>query len=291
MAVAEPALLAALRQARVAAEHHMRDMVAQGNDRWHEQTVTDLLCTTAHPTLRCVPFNPRQERVVGADWLWWWLDRSGECFGLLLQAKNLCRTGAGWSIDFGYRRGEQMRSLFEAAHVLQVPAGYILYCGDSAYRANMTCIWAHDLEACKARKRAAVTLITALMARYLVGREIGQPSLAAIAAFHHSVPIEDLVDPRVQHGPMLDVNLQYLDPSLKEFLLPLDLDGLCEFVPHVLWRLPRRPYSALVPGPDSFDALVWFRPHEVTRLDAMVVGDTVRLPSGLSYDRATREPA
>jgi hypothetical protein len=70
-----------------------------------------------------------------------------------------------------------------------------------------------------------------------------------------------------------------------------DHDGLRQLAPHVLWRLPGRPYVALVLGPDSFDAMVWFRPHETTPLDAMVVGDIVHLPTGLSRDRAPRKPA
>jgi len=36
-----------------------------------------------------------------------------------------------------------------------------------------------------------------------------------------------------------------------------DLHGFDEFVPHVLWRLPHRPYAALVFANDSFDGLVW----------------------------------
>ena len=38
---------------------------------------------------------------------------------------------------------------------------------------------------------------------------------------------------------------------------PSDRQGLLEFVPHVLWRLPGRPYAAVVMTPTNFDALVW----------------------------------
>ena len=41
------------------------------------------------------------------------------------------------------------------------------------------------------------------------------------------------------------------------YLLPGNLEGLEEFVPHVRWRLGGRPYAALVFAPDGFDAMVW----------------------------------
>lgn len=37
----------------------------------------------------------------------------------------------------------------------------------------------------------------------------------------------------------------------------LDCDGLKEVGPHVTWRLPNRPYVALVFGRDAFDSLYW----------------------------------
>ena len=38
---------------------------------------------------------------------------------------------------------------------------------------------------------------------------------------------------------------------------PFDLEGLAETGPHVAWRLPGRPYVALVFGRDGFDSLYW----------------------------------
>jgi hypothetical protein len=38
---------------------------------------------------------------------------------------------------------------------------------------------------------------------------------------------------------------------------PSDLLGFSEFVPHVRWRLKRRPYAAVVVAERSFDALAW----------------------------------
>jgi len=213
-------LLSALRRGRLAVEKHMIDRRRQGLDHWNEQTATDLLCSAAHPALRYIPFTTRQEAVVGADWLWWWVGESGECLGLLLQAKNLCRVGSGWSIDFGYRRGTQMRTLFEAAEILQVPPGYILYCGDRVYRRGLNCEGCQgDDIVCAQRERAAVTLVTALVVYYILGREWRRPSEAAVAAFHHSIPIEDLADPGTPQPPIMDLNLRSLNSSLREFLM------------------------------------------------------------------------
>lgn len=39
-----------------------------------------------------------------------------------------------------------------------------------------------------------------------------------------------------------------------------DLRGFDEFVSHVLWRLPRRPYAAIVMTQESFDGLYWDDP-------------------------------
>ena len=37
----------------------------------------------------------------------------------------------------------------------------------------------------------------------------------------------------------------------------IDIDGLAEWVPHVRWRLPGRPYAAIVVAGATLDALVW----------------------------------
>lgn len=59
-----------------------------------------------------------------------------------------------------------------------------------------------------------------------------------------------------------------------------DLDNIAELAPHMLWRLPNRPYTALVIGPDSFDALQW-SPDVQSLTGVNVAGDIWR-PTGLS---------
>lgn len=60
-----------------------------------------------------------------------------------------------------------------------------------------------------------------------------------------------------------------------------DLDGLASFVPHVRWRLRRRPYVALVFGPASFDALIWSDSSAAPQgLGALVVDGNELEPTG-----------
>ena len=57
-----------------------------------------------------------------------------------------------------------------------------------------------------------------------------------------------------------------------------DCDGLADTGPHVSWRLPDRPYAALVFGRDAFDSLYWEgrarRPQG--SVDLLVAGQLLR---------------
>jgi hypothetical protein len=67
---------------------------------------------------------------------------------------------------------------------------------------------------------------------------------------------------------------------------PTDLAGLGDFAPHILWRLPDRPYMPLVFAEASFDALVWHARHEPPcPLDALVIAGDVERPTGVTIDR------
>ncbi len=59
--------------------------------------------------------------------------------------------------------------------------------------------------------------------------------------------------------------------------------GLREFAPHVLWRLPKRPYVAVVVAPGEYDALTWSDKNTApATLVGMRVGDDVITPTGRS---------
>jgi proteasome lid subunit RPN8/RPN11 len=62
-----------------------------------------------------------------------------------------------------------------------------------------------------------------------------------------------------------------------------DWAGFSESVPHFLWRLPERPYAAIVVARSGFDALVWHeRGAAASRLEALVAGDQIWRPTNLS---------
>jgi hypothetical protein len=64
-----------------------------------------------------------------------------------------------------------------------------------------------------------------------------------------------------------------------------DLEGFEEWVPHVRWRLPDRPYVALVFAGREFDALVWNRGKEPGPLGGILI-DGVRSekPTGFTHE-------
>lgn len=69
-----------------------------------------------------------------------------------------------------------------------------------------------------------------------------------------------------------------------------DLYGFKEWVPHVRWRLARRPYGALVFASSSFDALLWAAddayPEPIDSLD--VDGMERKMPTSITYKQLSR---
>ena len=66
----------------------------------------------------------------------------------------------------------------------------------------------------------------------------------------------------------------------------LDVVGLREIVPQMLWRLRNRPYVALVVADLSFDAFVWH--HDASKpqhLDAIDLENLALAPTNLSFWR------
>lgn len=62
-----------------------------------------------------------------------------------------------------------------------------------------------------------------------------------------------------------------------------DRMGLKETVPHMWWRLKKRPYLAIVMAPTGFDALVWLdNPRIPQQLDAILAGDRLIRPTNNS---------
>lgn len=64
---------------------------------------------------------------------------------------------------------------------------------------------------------------------------------------------------------------------------PTDLQGFKEFVPHVWWRLNKKPYAAIVFSKSDFDAFVWVDdPEQYRQVTEIVVDDRHFYPTGLT---------
>lgn len=210
-------LLEAFGRARQGAEKHMMSVEEDG-ETWDERTITDHLLQDAKPFVKYAAFNQRQEPVVGADWLWWWIDnKSDESFGMLVQAKKLKRFGQSWSIDFGYNKGEQRKALFAAAEELGVPPVYALYMGSYKHlRADVSCgDKIHLQEPCDRCIKAAVSVMPGLITPYVTFRG---DDLAELA-LQNSIPLEYLADPGMQPNALwIPESLGITDSDLLEFL-------------------------------------------------------------------------
>ncbi|MFM9760761.1 hypothetical protein [Streptomyces scabiei] len=213
----DPALLAALTRGRRAVEESMA-FWAQQNGRWDEEPMTVILCQNAAPHVKPITFNKRQEGVIGADWLWWWVDPSGTCFGMLIQAKNLERRKDSWSIDFEHanKSGPQLDLLLRAADLFQVAPAYVLYCGDINYRTGLSCGFRHTEPICDRCTRAGVSVLSALAVQYFL---LLSKESAAVDAYAHAVPLEDLANPTVRQRPLWDDPNFSNVPELRSFLV------------------------------------------------------------------------
>lgn len=196
-----------------------------GEYTWGEEQATDRLIHAAYPVAKYIPFTRNQEggtptySGTGADWLWWWTSPTGECFGMLVQAKNLKRVGGSWHVDLAYAKRKQINDLLNASDILKVPAVYALYCGDPAYRPDLTCGGGHTSDAFDRCNRSAVCVLPALIANRLATlTALDSPGQAAIKAYQNALPLEDLVDISLVTPSINDVNLHHIDGRLLEFL-------------------------------------------------------------------------
>lgn len=193
----------AFRHGRMAVDHLMARMLDSGG-MFREVAATQVLLAAASPRIQFMEFTADQEKENGADWLWWWVDRDETCYGLLVQAKILKSRGRHWNIDFTYRTSgddrTQISKLIRAANRFEVPAAYVLYCGDAQYRATLECDRAHDGVLCRERGSVGVSTVPALVAENAVGMS-GRD--AGVSAFHDALPVEDLAGPDHPDGPIV----------------------------------------------------------------------------------------
>jgi hypothetical protein len=205
-------LLAVFRAARHGATFQMEKFEATGQ-AWHEESITDLLLAVASDALAFVQFDKIEERATGADWLWWWVDRYGAAFGMLVQAKRLKKLPS--AIGFRYLKSTQRQRLMETADEFKVAPAYVLYLGTSAFRDGWFCMadrgHANPCERCL---QAAVSIVPALLTT-AGGRSARDEMTMALS---HAIPLEWLADPGIENR-VWDLNIGIADGELQDFLL------------------------------------------------------------------------
>ena len=211
-------VMPALVRAREAVDANWMARRNQGHEP-DENEQTNTLLGAGHPEVLYQQLKPHEEGKIGADWLWWFVDKGGECFGLLVQAKKLTRTDGRWGLDLAYKSGDelQIRKLLRAADHFQVPAAYVIYAGDCEYRTGLSCGRMHEAVACGGCARAGVSILAALCAGTYLTMQY-----TAEEVFASAMPLEDLV--RADVGPLRDLNLRNVTPELRAFLL-MEQDG------------------------------------------------------------------
>jgi hypothetical protein len=226
-------VLDGFKRIRATAEAFMdkRDLAGDG---WSEEAVTAIAVTEGRPHVEVVEFNRNQEgrgpNALGADYLWWWIDsQTGECFGMLVQAKRLKRISKGWRVDVTHREGKQLRDLLRTADDLEVPAVYAVDTGGLVFREPLPCRHSgqdgadpepdpepESDEECLPCRKMAISMVTA----YQLTMGWHDPETTADLVLSDSVPVEDLVDPAVPSPEIWDLNLRELtDARLRDFLL------------------------------------------------------------------------
>lgn len=221
---AYPAISQALVAAREAVDAMTEELALQDHDA-PEEVLTIELCRTAYPHVEYALFNRHQEHTVGGDWVWWFVDSSGECFGILIQAKRMKRTASdGWSVDLDYPAsdpGRQRRRLLSAADRLELCPAYVVYTEPARIGSNLECKDHHG-DGCGTCKRLGVGVVPGLIADRLVlwNAEHGPASLA-LDTYRYCIPLEDAVDPARGRDPVIDLNLRSIPSGhpLKDFLL------------------------------------------------------------------------
>jgi hypothetical protein len=198
--------LEAVARGRLALDAYVCQSTAQDHT-WNEESATERLIMAAHPEVKYATFSRAQEAAIGADWLWWFVGDSGECFGVLVQAKKLTVGARTFAVDYkhpgGPAAGKQLADLLAAANVFEVPAAYAVYCGDPAYRGgDRMCPAADRGDPCQRCERASVLIFPALAAQELLG---DAPSKAGAVTFERGVPLEDAIDPAVPGAAVEDV--------------------------------------------------------------------------------------
>ncbi|MFF2957000.1 hypothetical protein ACFVVU_37375 [Kitasatospora sp. NPDC057965] len=201
---------AALVAARRAVARLQERRLHGGHGLLDERTATQVLLDTAEPEVQYYEFKIGEEAQVGADWLWVWLDPSGGCFMLLVQAKSFKMENRRLAVDLGYRSGKrkvlQMDLLLESAQVFGVPFAYVVYTGTREFRAALECTATHCEGLCRDREGADVLWLAGLSAHNI--RTLVQPREWAGDVMHRGLPLEDMLGTGGPLPPFHDLHLR-----------------------------------------------------------------------------------
>jgi hypothetical protein len=209
-----PDLRSSFARARRFAEEHMT-LAEDCGSSWREETISEIVWTRAYPFVKFADFSRHQESRIGADWLWWWLDASGECFGMLTQAKRYFPAAGGRrTLDLKSKDGSQVERLRAAANALKVPSVYLLYLGEVTSR-NQMCREVHADPCPASCAHKSLSILPSLEASQYLHHS---PRDAADLAYRTSIALEDLVDINRGHCPVEDLNLKDLSEELRSFL-------------------------------------------------------------------------
>jgi hypothetical protein len=122
--------------------------------------------------------------------------------------------------------------------------------------------------------------------RVIETREL-RPADFAVQGGYYIELEDDIRAGLIKRAHDLDASLieihSHVGPWPAEFSVS-DRQGLRDTVPHMFWRLKKRPYFALVVTERDFDALVWIDDACIPRrLDALMVGNRSLTPTNLSF--------
>lgn len=80
---------------------------------------------------------------------------------------------------------------------------------------------------------------------------------------------------------LIELHSHPFNSSMASAFSLADISGFEETVPHMWWRLPGRPYAAVVAAPNGFDALIWSKdPHTPECVTALRVDGRALTPTG-----------
>ena len=83
---------------------------------------------------------------------------------------------------------------------------------------------------------------------------------------------------------LIELHSHPFDSRLAAAFSLTDLNGFRETVPHMWWRLPNRPYAAIVVAPCGFDSLVWLKdPYSPECLTSLRVDEEVLEPTNMTF--------